>query len=467
LSRTSQHSETRNTRRHAKNTRSSQTSRRHDASRHLRDIIRRNRKGELLGAYSICSAHPAVIQAGFKQAIADGSLLLIESTSSQVNQYGGYTGQTPEQFAAKVRSAARAAGVPQELLALGGDHLGPYPWRDQPSETALQKACELVRACVRAGYQKIHLDASMACADDGHTLNDETIAQRTALLCRAAENAHSDLSSPLSLLYVIGTEVPIPGGETEPGQPPAVTTARQVRHSVNVFWHIFEQHDLFDAWERVIAIVVQPGVEFGENIILPYDRRKARALSAALPEHPCLVFEAHSTDYQTRSALSQMVEDHFAILKVGPALTFAYREAVFALSAVERDYFSGRRSVRLSQVREALESAMQRNPSYWRSYYHGDEQEQRLARAFSYSDRCRYYWTDAEVQKEIVQLLNNLSSNPLPAPLLSQYLPIEYAAIWAGELRSTPQAIIQHHIRLVLRGYASACGLLTKRSKAH
>jgi len=462
LSKTKRHPGTRNARRQAKNVRSSQTPRSRDASRRLRDIISRNRKGESLGVYSVCSAHPAVIDAGLREAASGGSLLLIESTSSQVNQYGGYMGQTPGQFAANVRSAARATGVPQELLVLGGDHLGPYPWRDQPSETALQKACELVRACVLAGYQKIHLDASMACADDGHTLDDETIAQRTGLLCGAAENARSDLSSPLSLLYVIGTEVPIPGGETEPGQPPAVTTARQLRHSVDVFRHVFERQDLSDAWERVIAMVVQPGVEFGENLILPYDRRKARALSAALPEHPCLVFEAHSTDYQTPSALTQMVEDHFAILKVGPALTFAYREAVFALSAIEREHLAGRCGTRLSRVREALDSAMQRNPSYWRSYYHGDEREQCLARAFSYSDRCRYYWTDADVQKEVIQLLGNLSAGPLPSPLVSQYLPVEYAAIRRGELPSTPQALIQHHIRLVLHEYAAACGMLNE-----
>lgn len=38
-----------------------------------------------------------------------------------------------------------------------------------------------------------------------------------------------------------------------------------------------------------------------------------------------LVFEAHSTDYQTKEAYKQLVHDHFAILKVGPALTFAMR----------------------------------------------------------------------------------------------------------------------------------------------
>lgn len=435
------------------------------ASARLRDVIRRNRAGERTGVYSICSAHPRVIDAGLNQAIADGSLLVIESTSSQVNQFGGYTGQTPDRFAASVRSLAQVVGLPKEMLLLGGDHLGPYPWRDQPSEIALQKACDLVRACVLAGYEKIHLDASMACADDsGPGLPKDTIAQRAALLCRAAESAHHQLpaGSP-ALLYVIGTEVPAPGGgETHPGEAPVVTTVGQLLQTLEVFHTAFDQQELSAAWDRVIGIVVQPGVEFGENAVFGYDRRKAQALSAALPQHLCLAYEAHSTDYQTSTALAQMVEDHFAILKVGPALTFAYREAIFGLSAIEREYRRGRGGFQLSQVRGALDAAMMRNPSHWRSYYHGSEDEQRLARAFSFSDRCRYYWTDPVVQEETARLLRNLSEAPLPLPLISQYLPNEYAAILAKGLPGEPRTMIQHHVRKVLRGYAAACRMLDK-----
>jgi D-tagatose-1,6-bisphosphate aldolase subunit GatZ/KbaZ len=424
----------------------------------LRDIIRGNRAGERRGVYSICSAHPGVIDAALQQSLADGSLLLIESTSSQVNQLGGYTGQTPEQFATSVRAAAQAAGLPKEMLMLGGDHLGPYPWRNLPSEAALKKACELVSACVLAGYEKIHLDASMACADDPPSLGDETIAQRAAMLCRAAEDARGKLPSrPAPLLYVIGSEVPAPGGETHPGEPPAITSVEHLHRTLDIFRAAFHQQKLSSAWERVIGIVVQPGVEFGENSIFTYDRSKVRALTTALPDHPCLVYEAHSTDYQTQAALSEMVEDHFAILKVGPALTFAYREAIFALGAIERECLAESRGVRLSQVRDALEAAMLRNPSYWKSYYHGTEAEQRLARSFSYSDRCRYYWTDPVLQQEISCLFRNLPQR-LPLPLLSQYLPLEYSAVVAGRLRDEAKTMLQHHIRNVLLDYAAACG---------
>lgn len=176
----------------------------------------------------------------------------------------------------------------------------------------------------------------------------------------------------------------------------------------------------------------------------------------ALPQHPPIVYEAHSTDYQSSSALAQMVDDHFAILKVGPWLTFAFREAVFALTAIEREMVNGK-AVRLSQVREALEAAMLRSPSHWRSYYHGDEDHLRRARAYGYSDRCRYYWHEPGVQEELSKLIANVTAC-FPSPgLISQYLPAEYEAIRTGELELNAAKMVQHHIRTVLRIYAAAC----------
>jgi D-tagatose-1,6-bisphosphate aldolase subunit GatZ/KbaZ len=323
----------------------------------------------------------------------------------------------------------------------------------------MHNACELVRECVLAGYKKIHLDASMACADDNKSGPDQSIiAQRAARLCSAAENAFKDLppgSSPL--LYVIGSEVPAPGGESLPGAPPAVSPADQIHDTLKLFRAAFAGQNVDAAWDRVIGLVVQPGVEFGENVIVDYERQKAMALSSALPKHPALVYEAHSTDYQRPAALAQMVEDHFAILKVGPWLTFAFREAVFALSAIEREWLAYRKGVRISKVREALEAAMLRNPTYWRSYYHGGEDETRLARAYSYSDRCRYYWGDATVQQELAHLRANIDTAPPPSTLVSQYLPVQYEAIRSGRLQVRTEDMVQEHIQTVLRVYAAAC----------
>src|SRR4029077_1764209 len=305
------------------------------------------------------------------QSLEDGSILLVESTSSQVNQFGGYTGLTPSQFAQFVHSAARSAGLSASRVLLGGDHLGPFPWRQEASASALRKACTLVHDCVLTGYLKIHLDASMPCGDDkSGSLTERTVAERAAILCQAAEEAHRELPSASSQpVYVIGTEVPAPGGESVDTHSPVVTKAEDAHRTLEAFKFAFGERRLSSAWERVIALVVQPGVDFGSNAIFDYDHAKAQSLSAALSKYPEIVFEAHSTDYQSPQALARMVEDHFAILKVGPWLTFAFREAVLALSAIERELFTTTSKREISHVREALEAAMLRDPGYWRSYY--------------------------------------------------------------------------------------------------
>ncbi len=94
-----------------------------------------------------------------------------------------------------------------------------------------------------------------------------------------------------------------------------------------------------------MALVVQPGVEFGDEFVHEYQPEPARELVHLIESYPNLVYEAHSTDYQTRQGLRDLVQDHFAILKVGPALTFAFREAIFALVNMENElYYIHRRS---------------------------------------------------------------------------------------------------------------------------
>jgi len=425
----------------------------------LREIVDANRSGQPVGLYSVCSAHPSVLRAAMRQALDHDSVLLIESTSNQVNQFGGYTGLSPVQFVAFLSSIAQEVGLAPERLVIGSDHLGPYPWRAEASELALEKACVLARACVLAGYLKIHLDASMSCSGDRPMLDDETVAQRAAQMCAVAERARAERRNELPApLYVIGTEVPEPGGEQSGARRPRPTTIEHVRRTLESFQNAFLAHGLHDPWERVIGLVVQSGAEFSNTNVFDYDPQKTSQLRKHLPESPPLVYEAHSTDYQTPNALKQMVQDHFAILKVGPWLTFAYREAIFALSAIERDWLGSSKKTQVSAVVEALNAAMLRNPVHWLGYF-GDEDEamQSVSRQFSYSDRCRYYWPDPAVQREVDLLLRNLSSDEIPLTLISQHFPEQYGRIRAGELLGRPESLIEHHIGKVLTIYTRSC----------
>ncbi|MGB9233077.1 MAG: class II D-tagatose-bisphosphate aldolase, non-catalytic subunit [Terriglobales bacterium] len=439
-----------------------------DATRRLADIAEENHRGSAVGVYAICSANRFVLEAGMLQAQRDDSLLLIESTSNQVNQFGGYTGQTPLLFASFIKEIAAAINFPVENIVLGGDHLGPHVWRNEGASSAMQKAVELVRACVRAGYTKIHLDTSMHLAGDpgeAHgRLSEEIVIARAADLCRAAEDAHLEFApgSPAPL-YVIGTEVPIPGGELSDVRAPEPTRPEDLAQTVQLAKDTFEARGLQAAWERVIAVVVQPGVEFGDATVFPFISEKARALSQFGDTQWQGVYEAHSTDYQTPAALRQMVRDHFAILKVGPWLTFAFREAVFALAAIEEEWLGNRPGVAISRVRESLDEAMLADPEHWKGYYRGDDMALRFARKYSFSDRSRYYWNRPQVAIALQRLLGNLTLHPPPLYALSQFLPNQVAAVRAGDISNHPIELIHHKIQEVTGHYACACGMSTAR----
>ena len=439
----------------------------------LLELVEANRRGRPLGLPSVCSADRFVLEAAVRQASRDETLVLIESTCNQVNQLGGYTGMRPADFAARVADVARAAGYPLAGLVLGGDHLGPYPWRDEPAGAAMAKAGELVRACVLAGYTKIHLDCSMRLADDpggpGDGLSDETAARRTAQLAEVSESARREVPAERPApLYVVGTEVPTPGGEVGDDAGPGVTTVAHVERTWELCASAFGGSAVLraaGALDRVIALVVQPGVEFGPDVVHDYRRSPAtRDLSGAVEDLPHLVYEAHSTDYQTPAALRALVEDHFAVLKVGPSLTFAAREALFALDAIERELHGGPAQGAgppPSALRETLERVMTAHPEHWRDYYGGDAQAQRLSRQFAYSDRVRYYWAQPEVAAAVDRLIAVLAECPIPPTLLSQYLPDQARAVRAGELpaRPSPVELVRHKVLTVLDDYAAACGM--------
>ena len=63
------------------------------------------------------------------------------------------------------------------------------------------------------------------------------------------------------------------------------------------------------------------------------------------------------------------------------------------------------------------------HPEHWRGYYHGSDEELRLARRYSLSDRSRYYWAAPRLQAAVQRLLENLAANPVPLTLVSQFLP--------------------------------------------
>ena len=416
--------------------------------------MERHKAGEAVGIYSVCSAHPLVIEASVLQALDDDSYLLVEATSNQVDQFGGYTGMKPQDFRRLVLELARRHGLPEDRIVLGGDHLGPNRWQERPAQEALSYAGDLIASYVAAGFTKLHLDCSMACADDTSPLDDSLVARRAATLASRAEQEASARAPADNPVYVVGTEVPVPGGAHEPLEVLTPTSAEAARATLAAHENAFRSEGLEGVWNRVIALVVQPGVEFDHERVIDYERSATGELRRVLDDRGLLVFEAHSTDYQTRANLRALVEDHWAVLKVGPALTFAMREALFALAAIENELVAeGERSELLSVV----EHRMQEEPGYWEGYYPGGPAAKRLLRRYSYSDRIRYYWSYPDVEDAQRRLFSNLGAREIPLPLLSQYLPRQYERVRHGALESVPEALVLDRIRDTLQDYAVAC----------
>ncbi|WP_187428324.1 D-tagatose-1,6-bisphosphate aldolase subunit GatZ [Roseobacter fucihabitans] len=413
----------------------------------ISDLTARNRAGETIGMPCFCTANEHVLRAVLSHAQRTGVATVIEATCNQVNQNGGYTGMTAADFMSWLRGLAAETHVAMDQLILGGDHLGPNPWRAEPVEVAMENARILVKSYVQAGFRKIHLDASMACGGEPPPTFAQ-IAERAADLCAVAEKYAPD---PSALIYVIGTEVPIPGGETHEPAALDVTSVPRFHDTMQTHHAAFHARGLDDAWARVVSVVTQPGVDFGHTSVFHFAPEQAEPLKQAILAQSGLTFEAHSTDYQASAALKSLVQKQFFFLKVGPELTFRLREAVWALANIE----TALDLENPSRIRDVIQQEMADHPNHWQGYYSGSASEISRLQIYSYSDRIRYYWARPAVKTALAQLLANLSRTAIPETLVSQF----FMGLEFGEIPTEPHALLEGHINKCVARYFKAAGM--------
>ncbi len=426
----------------------------------IKEILEKRQKGIPTGIPSYCTANNMVIETILEYYLESDDYVLIECTANQVNQFGGYTGMTPIDFVEYVYDIADKVGFPKDKIILGADHFGPLAWADKTENEAMKNAKELVRLAVLSGYTKIHLDTSMLLGSDDASkkLSDETIAKRGVELYKVCEDAFDERCEkcPNSLhpVYVIGSEVPIPGGEYNEENTLKVTSPQDFKNTVDTYDAMFKKYGFEDAWDNIIAVVVQPGVEFSNEDIHDYNRNDSKELCEKLKEYPNLVFEGHSTDFQFQEKLKEMVEDGVAILKVGPALTFALREGLFSLSLMEKELIENE-SERANFI-ELLDEVMLANPKDWKKYYQGNELEKELQRKYSFSDRSRYYMANEEINIRIEQLFKNINSFDVPLGMIKQYFPNSYLKIRKSKIRKKSENLVKSNIKDVTDNYKYA-----------
>lgn len=423
----------------------------------LKNIVKYQKDKVNVGVYSACSANELVIRSVIRNAKKNDCVAVIESTANQCNQFGGYTGMTPQDFKDFVENIAKEEDFALDRLILGGDHLGPLIWTDLEEEEAMKLASDLINLYVKAGYTKIHLDTSMKLKGDPEILTDEIIARRSAELAVVAKTTFAQLKAEnpeaIHPVFIVGSEVPIPGGAQEV-ESITVTSPTDLANTVTEFKAQYEKHDVLDIWDDVIAVVVQPGVEFGDVTIDEYDRSKAVDLVKELDNYD-LVFEGHSTDYQTEQNLSEMVEDGIKILKVGPGLTFALREGLFSIAMIE-DTLCKYSDIEASNFIEVIEEEMLKDDGNWKKYYAGTKTDEFIKRKFSFSDRIRYYLPNANVVAAMDKMFANLDNKEIPLSVLSQYMPAQYEKVRQGEINNNAKELVISRIDQTLEVYINA-----------
>lgn len=411
----------------------------------LRQIIARNRAGEAIAIPSVCTAHPDALEASLTLAESLDQLIVVEATSNQVNQDGGYTGLKPADFISFVKDIAAKSHVTHERILFGGDHLGPQAWRKLPADAAMAKAHRMVADYTAAGFTKIHLDCSEGCAGEPAQLPDAITAARSAAL---AATALKHAPRPENLLFVIGTEVPPPGGaRTDDHGDIPPTTPESATATLHAHREAFRASNI--PLDLICGLVVQPGVEFSPMEVHHLPLGRDPHLLDALTDWPQVCLEAHSTDYQHPEAYPRLAQLGFAFQKVGPALTFAWREALYALDTIraQNGWSTG------PSLPDTMEAVMLANPAYWQAHIHGTTADPRTERHFGLADRIRYYWPDPKAQAAVQRLFAELADKRLPDPLLAAYFSASELASARESRHPLPRALALARVQTALSPY--------------
>lgn len=425
---------------------------------HIQELVELYKAGQPIALPSYCTGNERVIEAILSYYKNKRNFVLLEATANQVNQFGGYTGRKPIDYKNMVLALAEKVGMDPNRILLGGDHLGPLIWCNEPEKEAMRKAVELVKLFVAAGYQKIHLDTSMKLVDDSpnEPLSKEKIAQRGAILFKACEEAFEELkqihADAVHPVYIIGSEVPIPGGGSgEEVEDASVTKVDEFNATIQAYEKEFERQGISDAFDHIIGIVVQPGVEYDNDNVVEFDPLKAKQLADAIKSQGHIVFEGHSTDYQTPEKLKEMAKYGIFVLKVGPALTLSYREALTGMENILHTMLG------YHGFTDTLLQAMNLDNHNWFKHYH-KSRPLAVYQKYSFSDRCRYYLDVPEVKQEIQHLKKLFDNSKIPLFLIHQYLPLQYYKLRNHQITLTFDDIVNDMVSLVLDNYCYAAG---------
>ena len=333
---------------------------------------------------------------------------LIESTSNQVNQFGGYSGKTPQEFYNNIKKILKKNNFSSRNFYMGGDHLGPLPWKKKNEKTAVNNSVQLINKCLDSNYSKIHVDTSIKCIND-KIINHSIIFDRTKYILQ-----NSKLKKKLGKTFlIIGTEVPL-SGSNEKGKI-KLTQINQINLEVKKFKDLLKT--LYKK-KLKFGLVIEPGMRFMHNSIQKPNFANFEP-KRKISKKNNFVYEAHSTDYQPLGVLIKLVKNNFKFLKVGPELTYNYSRSLFLMEKIEKKYLKNN----FSKIKDNIMSTMLKDKKYWKDYYSGSSLKVKKLILNSKLDRMRYYLNKHKIKISINKLkknINSLSSEKIKKYLLSK-----------------------------------------------
>ena len=281
----------------------------------------------------------------------------------------------------------------------------------------MARARDLVRDFVLAGFTKIHLDASMRLADDpsDRPLDETTVAQRAADLCAVAEAAMGSLPANAPRpVYVVGSEVPIPGGELADFGRPGGDERRRRRA------HAGRDASRVHGVRRRQRPRARPGARHAarrgvrDAVIFAYDERAAAALAPK-----CRTSRRWSTRRTPRTTsrrrpLARWSATTSRSSRSAPALPSRSGRRCSRWRRSSASGWSASRGRRIG-LRDNAPARDDRAPRALEPFFGGAEEELRFARDFSFSDRSRYYWPSPRCEPP--WSASSATSRPTPSRL--------------------------------------------------
>lgn len=370
--------------------------------------------------------------------------MLIETTSNQVNQFGGYSKNQPKDFIKKINKLIKSVKINKKFIYFGGDHLGPLPWKKNRSSLALKNSINLIDLYLKANYQKIHIDTSIRCKDDNSLTNKE-IFERTEYILKNIQNK----KILKKVFFVFGSEVPLAGGNDI--QKIKITENNKIITEYQNFSKLLKSEKLST---KDFALVIEPGMKF-KNHSITEPRLKNFEIKKKFSKKNKFYFEAHSTDYQYLKILKKLVKNNFKILKVGPELTFNLVKSFLFMEQVQKKYYKSK-----NNFKEIILKKMFLNNVYWRDYFKKNGKrklEKKLINSFF--DRTRYYLDNKDVINSIKTLeinINKLKRKNIIKSLLNKNI-----KIFKNYNNTNFYFIISTFLDRIFHKYYTACGFKT------